>query len=256
MRERYRCEEDEGRAGAERGGDGTTADFAGKRESRTGETGQTGENPRGHGESVAPRARGDGEVAQRGQSTEDGPPGRAEARAGGQQRQYRLGGDQRDIARSDEPGRDGVPPRERSRTGERGAGVGGRREGRGDPGEVDVPRRVPVEEDQQQAERGERLGGGGEPAEQGERRYRQHDHRGDGEDRGPADHAEAGPGDRGEHDGGAAQQKPAEDEQHVLHGADRGLRPGRLRRLLGRWLRGRRGGRASFILAAPAWGGW
>jgi hypothetical protein len=81
-----------------------------------------------------------------------------------------------------------------------------------------VPHRVPVEQDQQQPERRERLGGAGEPPAPGDRGYRQQQCGDRREDGGPAAESEGRPRDRDEDDGGAAEQDAAEGEEHGLHG--------------------------------------
>jgi hypothetical protein len=177
----------------------------------------------------------DGDITGRDGGEHGGPAGRAQAGARGEQGQGRLRDEQGGEARPDEMG--GQPVPEGDERGDRAGDAGVRLRGECPyPGEVDVPGGVPVEDYQQQPQRGEGLGGAGEPAQQRDRRHGQGQYGHHRENRGPADHAEVGPRHGGEDDGGAAQQHATQHEQHVLNGPAGRLGTGR--RFGGRQRRG------------------
>jgi hypothetical protein len=158
------------------------------------------------------------DVDGRDQREHGGPPGGARPVRRRQQRDGRLEYHQRRESRTGQPGDRAVSGGDEDRGGGDHTGVCGGVDRVGQPGQVDPPGGVAVEEYEQQPHRRERLGRRAEPAAQCEHRY-EHGQDGDRrQDRGPPADSEAGPRHRGEDDRGAAEQQPAEDEEQVLDG--------------------------------------
>ena len=171
---------------------------------------------RGHrGEYQRPAGRpGDPVVHQQRQDRLDGEHDREPGH--GQAAQCHVDGRHHDGGRADQSGEE-------------------RRMQRVQPELVDRPQCVPVQRQQQQADRGDGLRGGDQPAPGQQPRHGQHEHGGEQQDGRPAHAGQHAAGHHAEHHRRHGEQQGAQDQQDVLYGRGGRLGPGSARRR--RWRR-------------------